>query len=618
MKPPSKSAYNTIASEEDSHEIKYESTKSGPILVKDTDNHITVAAGETWTKGEFQPLAYRDKKFAIAFWVHMLLLIFSASFAPSAIRDIVHNVQETTHRNERTRYLKPLNDPSIIMDEPKRMVSVDNSTREDVRIVEFNTSATVIQEITFSHEEPGCQINATGQPEEYYSGYFSYRLDSDHDGDFHLRRAWKFSCFMVLASLAISLCFTFLALFYLQHHAERIIKGSLFFIIVYFAIKGIHALLSPGMPAIHSFEGQGREMIRKADEDGKYAIAMIDFFLSIFFACYARAFWANIPFSASTLRTGVTACKMNLGVFTFAFFTPLLNIIMFVIQTMALITILNILGAFEGSPTDNVTYTIICFVLVLFLISVFWTWQVTKNISTVIVSGTVGTWWFTPVDASSFCSSAVNGSIKRALTYSFGSICFGSLIVTILNVFIDGLRRLRQSRQCLLLFCVVQCILEVLERLAEYFNKWAMVYVGLYGYDFLTAGKNVVTLFRARGWSSIISNNLVNRALMVVATVISLATGLIISMVWHLFEIGESDTQVVKLLSFIYFYAAFVISLLNANFLLSVVGAASDTAIVCFAEGSPEFEMNHPQLSAMMHESYAQAWPEVDFRRDLA
>jgi hypothetical protein len=147
---------------------------------------------------------------------------------------------------------------------------------------------------------------------------------------------------------------------------------------------------------------------------------------------------------------------------------------------MALVTILNSLGAFEEHQSVNSNSSIYT-AIILFFLSVFWTWGVTKNLSVVIVSGAVGTWWFTPIDASSVCSSAVTGAIRRATTYSFGSVCFGSLIVTVLNVVNDSLIKLRQSRHCLLLFCVVQCLLEVLERLAEYFNKWAMIYVGLYG-----------------------------------------------------------------------------------------------------------------------------------------
>lgn len=131
----------------------------------------------------------------------------------------------------------------------------------------------------------------------------------------------------------------------------------------------------------------------------------------------------------------------------------------------------------------------------------------------------------------------------------------------------------------------------------------------------LHSGKSVVTLFKARGWTSIISDSLVNRALMMVATFIGLATGLLITGLWDLLEISDTDDEVVKIFSFVYFYAAFVIALMTANQLLSVVGAAADTAVVCFAEASAEFEENHPQLSMIMRETYAQAWPDVDFRR---
>jgi hypothetical protein len=302
-------------------------------------------------------------------------------------------------------------------------------------------------------------------------------------------------------------------------------------------------------------------------------------------------------------------------VFVFAFVTPLLNLFLCIMQIMALITVLNLAGGFNEDPSDGGN-TAAGIVMLLFSLSFYWTAEVVKNISTVIVSGTVGTWWFSPLEASSFCSSAVVDSFKRATTYSFGSICCGSLLVAILNIIIDTLRRSRRNRSCILLFCVITCLLEILERLAEYFNKWAFVYVGLYGYDYMTAGKNVVTLFKARGFSSIISDRLVHRALMTVAFFISLVTGMIITLIWNLFEIGSKGPMDVYL-SVMYFFAAFFISLLNANILLSVVGTASDTAVVCFAEASAEFEENHPQLSAIMHETYAQAWPEVDFRREV-
>ena len=57
--------------------------------------------------------------------------------------------------------------------------------------------------------------------------------------------------------------------------------------------------------------------------------------------------------------------------------------------------------------------------------------------------------------------------------------------------------------------------------------------------------------------------------------------------------------------------------LVNAMQLLSVVGAATDASIVCFAEAPAEFEDNHPELSAMMLDAYSAAWPETRFHREV-
>jgi hypothetical protein len=54
--------------------------------------------------------------------------------------------------------------------------------------------------------------------------------------------------------------------------------------------------------------------------------------------------------------------------------------------------------------------------------------------------------------------------------------------------------------------CIAECIFGCLASILEYFNKWAFVYVGVYGYSYLEAGKNVFTLFKNRGWEAIIAD----------------------------------------------------------------------------------------------------------------
>jgi len=55
----------------------------------------------------------------------------------------------------------------------------------------------------------------------------------------------------------------------------------------------------------------------------------------------------------------------------------------------------------------------------------------------------------------------------------------------------------------------------------------AYVYVGLYGYNYLDAGKNVVTLFKNKGWSFLITDNLMDNLLFMMSLVIGLLTGIV-------------------------------------------------------------------------------------------
>lgn len=55
----------------------------------------------------------------------------------------------------------------------------------------------------------------------------------------------------------------------------------------------------------------------------------------------------------------------------------------------------------------------------------------------------------------------------------------------------------------------------------------AYVFVGIYGYSYLESGKKVIELFRARGWTSIITNSLVGFVLGFSMFTIAIVTGLL-------------------------------------------------------------------------------------------
>ena len=267
-------------------------------------------------------------------------------------------------------------------------------------------------------------------------------------------------------------------------------------------------------------------------------------------ACYARSVQHKIPFAACNLTCAIRAIRANLGIALVAM-GILVALVGFACGwSLAFAGVMNLDAVKEpatGSidpPSDDMELNGLgAGLALLFLLSFYWTHQVLQNTLRASVAGVVGTWWFTPLEASSFCSPAVRDSVLRSSTYSLGSIAFGSLIVAILQLLRSVLRSAandRNSRSNGILQCIAACILLYLERIVEYFNKWSYIYVGLYGYDYITAGRKVIGLFKERGWNTIIADNLVNRLLGIVCLAIGLCTGVITLLAALLVEELES------------------------------------------------------------------------------
>jgi hypothetical protein len=166
-------------------------------------------------------------------------------------------------------------------------------------------------------------------------------------------------------------------------------------------------------------------------------------------------------------------------------------------------------------------------IVFLLLVSYYWVHQVLSNIVHVTSAGTVATWWYVPLEAMSCWSRAVQDSFFRATTYSFGSICFGSLLVAVVQALRAMAHMARQNDDMKLLACILDCILAMIQDIIEYLNKWAYVYVGIYGFPYVEAGRNVIQLLESKGWSVIITDDLCDRALFVVSLCVGLLTGVV-------------------------------------------------------------------------------------------
>ncbi len=215
---------------------------------------------------------------------------------------------------------------------------------------------------------------------------------------------------------------------------------------------------------------------------GVIYLGVFGLFGALIGCCYAVSVRDRVPFAAANLSAGVSSIRSNGGVKLISFLLGVVMFIWMILWTISLVGVMNFRKVCDDkNDTDN------CFpqaqtpyLSILWVIFLFWTQQVFKNVMHTSVAGIVGTWYFDPDGASSFCSKAISESLFRSLTYSFGSICLGSLCVAILQFLNSIVRSLRSQQQneeeqqigAPLLLCCLDCILGMLEGLVEYFNKW--------------------------------------------------------------------------------------------------------------------------------------------------
>ena len=201
---------------------------------------------------------------------------------------------------------------------------------------------------------------------------------------------------------------------------------------------------------------------------------------AMFGVCYAIAVRSHIPFAAANMNAGASAVKKIWGVILISFFAAAL-ILVWVVQWLASLAAIS--GTETVCPDDgSECYTDMAYpgFVCVWVFNLFWTMQVVRFGMHTIVAGAVSTWFFDPAEAQGCCSKAVRDSTVRSLTTSFGSICFGALLVAIIQFLEWMVRNLRQQRSdndrnhggSALLLCCLECILSMMKDIMEYFNKW--------------------------------------------------------------------------------------------------------------------------------------------------
>lgn len=145
--------------------------------------------------------------------------------------------------------------------------------------------------------------------------------------------------------------------------------------------------------------------------------------------------------------------------------TIVVGIITLLVQTAYSIWFsLVVIGVYEAYYSSTGSNSALTGIMVFLVFSFYWTSQVISYVCHVTISGIFASVYFLGDSAR----SPALGSARRALTTSFGSICFGGLLMAFMNmirVFISISRAETNNVLCSMILCFVQCIVNCLQGL---------------------------------------------------------------------------------------------------------------------------------------------------------
>lgn len=220
------------------------------------------------------------------------------------------------------------------------------------------------------------------------------------------------------------------------------------------------------------------------------------------------------------------------------------------------------------------------------LLSLFWTVNVVTAVAHATVAGVMATWYFAGDEYMP--SYPVRSSFHRAMTTSFGSLCFGSLLSSLVGLLRFVAETIASGSHDgsggSFLSSVMACFLRLMEDLVQYFNQYAFVHVAVYGCSYLEAAKKTWALTQQQPlslFSAVFNDCLVAQVLqmmsLITASVVAVVVGLL---AWSL----PAAVTV------------FFLSLAVNAAVFAPIQSCVVTLFVCFAEVPAGLQISFPEL----------------------
>ena len=243
-------------------------------------------------------------------------------------------------------------------------------------------------------------------------------------------------------------------------------------------------------------------------------------------------------------------------------------------------------------------------------VSLYWGTQTFMYASHFVVAAVVGSWWFTPN-----APSPVKEAVRRAFTTNFGSLSLGALIVAV----IEACKRAAQAAHkaaekndappaIKVIACLCVCALKCVEDIVEYVNAWAIIFIALTGKGYVASARDVWTLFKDRGWTAIINDDLVGPALKIASLAPAALAAIAGAGICYAWTSGAANSLAIVLIAAV---LSFIVGMTMATIMTGVVTAGVRTIFVCFALNPSALAESHPQHFLELVEAWNAFHPDV-------
>lgn len=401
----------------------------------------------------------------------------------------------------------------------------------------------------------------------------TFRITADEFND-DIKVAAAASGYALLATIAL----TFIWLVLCRYAATFLIIVAQLVLIVTCIISGITLISSPN---------------EELSKEGSYAIAIACFVLAALLAMWLICIRARIAFTATVLSS----------VAKILFRTPELLLLKAGVSGIILgfaclwagayVELLAVVDEY-ANDNDTDTYGYWALASIWALITGFWVQFTLLNIALVTTCATVGAWYFSPDTFSAgcfLCRPPVYWGFIRSVTFSFGSIAFGSLVLAIMRTIIVVVQYLADKAEetggkvAKLACCCFICCLKCFESCLNWLTEYAFVYVALYGVNFCSAGSKVMKLLADSGAKAIIQQSLLS-PLGYMAGALGLAVGALCG--WGAYEqegYDDLDDEARHLRLAVAIICGAAVGYLAMTLgVTTTIDAGCKTLLVCYAE----------------------------------